>query len=97
MNFKPILDRVLVRRAESETKTASGFFIPESNVEQANKGTVLAIGPGKPTKDGVLIPVADIAVDDMIMFAPGAGIPVKINGESLLILKEEEIIAVVAE
>lgn len=97
MDFKPISDRLLVRRADAETKTASGFFIPDAIAEQANKGTVLAMGPGKSTKDGLIIPIADIAVNDMVMFAPGAGIPVKVNGEALLVLKEEEIIAVVDE
>ena len=95
MDFKPMGDRLLVRRAEAETKTVSGFFIPETATEQANKGTVLVMGTGRSTKEGLLIPIADIAVDDVIMFAPGAGIPVKVNGEDLLVLKEEEIIAIV--
>lgn len=87
-------DRVLVEQDESETKTASGFFIPQAGAEKANTGTILAVGPGKPTKDGVLIPVP-VEIGNKVMFAPGAGIPVKVEGESYLVLKEEELIAVV--
>ena len=90
-------DRVLVRRADAETKTASGFFIPDSSVEKANKGTVIAMGPGKSTKDGVIIPIADIQVNDVVMFSQGAGISVKVNGEDFLVLKEEEIFAISEE
>jgi len=88
-------DRVLVQRAEPETKTASGLFIPDSTVEAANKGTVVAIGPGRSTRDGRPVPVADVAVDDVVMFGAGAGIPVKVNGEDFLVLKEDELIAIV--
>jgi len=94
MNFKPMADRVLVKQAEAETKTASGFFIPDASVEKANKGTVLAVGPGKTTKDGVVIPVP-VNIDDQVMFAPGHGIKVKVDGQECLVLKEDELIAVV--
>lgn len=94
MNFKPMFDRVLVKQADPETKTASGFIIPDASVEKANTGTVLAVGPGKNTKDGVLIPVT-VEVDNRVMFAPGAGIKVKVDGEDMLVLKEDDIIAVV--
>ena len=96
MNFKPILDRILVRRVEAETKTASGFIIPDAAVERANRGTVLAVGPGRPLKDGTVVSVADIAVGDIVMFE-GNGINVKVDGEELVVLKEDEIIAVVGE
>jgi chaperonin GroES len=94
MNFTPMADRLLVRRAEAETKTASGFFIPEVMVEKANRGTVLAIGPGRSLKDGRVIPVEDVKVGDTVMFE-GNGINVKVNGEPLVVLKEQEIIAIV--
>ena len=94
MEFKPMHDRVLVKQDDSETKTASGFIIPDSSVEKANKGTVIAVGPGKSTKDGAVIPVA-VTIDEKVMFAPGTGIKVKVNGEEMLVLKEEEIIAIV--
>ena len=97
MDFRPMADRVLVRRAEAETKTVSGFFIPDVAAEQANKGTVVSVGPGRALKDGRIIPITDIVIDDIVMFTPGAGIPVKVNGEALLVLKEEEILAVVNE
>lgn len=90
-------DRILLRRAEAETKTVSGFFIPEMSVEKTNKGTVIAMGPGKLSKDGQVIPIADIAVNNTVMFSNGAGIPVTVNGEEFLVLKEEEILAVVSE
>jgi chaperonin GroES len=94
MNFKPMADRVLIRRLDPETKTASGIFIPDSSVEKANRGTVVAVGPGRNTKDGRVIPVADVNVGDVIMFE-GNGINVKVDGEQLVVLKEEEIIAIV--
>jgi len=97
MNFKPMADRVLVRRTEAENKTVSGFFIPDSSVEKSNKGVVLAMGPGKSTKDGVVIPIADIKINDVVMFSQGAGIPVKVNGEDFVVLKEEEIFAIEEE
>ena len=90
-------DRVLVRCAEPETKTASGLFIPDSTEEAANKGTVVAVGPGRSLKDGRVVPVADIAVDNVVMFGAGAGIPVKVNGQDLLVLKEDELIAIVSD
>jgi chaperonin GroES len=97
MDFKPTLDRVLVRRAPKETTTSAGFIIPDAATERANKGTVLALGPGKISKDGVLIPIVDITIDSVIMFNQNAGTNVTVNGEELLVLKEEEIIAIVSE
>ena len=94
MNFKPMADRVLIEQDDTETKTASGFFIPDSSVEKANRGTVIAVGPGKSTKDGVIMPIP-VAVDQKVMFAPGAGIKVKVAGREMLVLKEEELIAIV--
>jgi len=95
MNFKPILDNVLVRRNDAETKTASGFFIPDASVGKPNTGTVMAMGPGKANKAGIVVPIAEIAVDNVVMFNNGAGIPVKVDGEEYIVLKEEEIFAIV--
>ena len=95
MNFRPILDRLLIRRLESETRTRSGFIIPDASVEKANKGTVIAMGPGKPLKDGTVVPIANINVGDVVMFE-GNGINVKVDGEALVVLREEDIIAIVA-
>ncbi len=97
MNFRPMADRVLVRCAEPENKTASGLFIPNSEEATTNKGTVVAMGPGRSSKDGRVVPIADVAVDDMVMFANGAGIPVKVDGEDLVVLKEDELLAIVPQ
>jgi chaperonin GroES len=94
MNFKPLFDRVLVKQADAETKTASGFIIPDASVEKVNTGTVLAVGPGKTTKDGVVIAVS-VDINNRVMFAPGSGIKVKVNGNELLVLREEDLIAIV--
>ena len=94
MNFKPISDRVLVKRADAENKTASGFIIPDASVEKANRGTVVAMGPGRSLKDGRVVPIADVSIGDVVMFE-GNGINVKVDGEQLVVLKEEEIIAIV--
>lgn len=89
-----MLDRVLVQRLEAETKTTSGLFIPEASVEKANRGKVVAIGPGRFSKDGKIIPVTDINIGDVVMFE-GNGISIKVDGEQLVILKENEIIGIV--
>ena len=94
MDFKPMFDRVLIDQDNPETVTSSGFIIPDSSVEKANTGRVVATGPGKATKNGVVIPLT-VQVDDKIMFMPGAGIKVKVNGTDMIVLKEEDIIAVV--
>jgi chaperonin GroES len=94
MNFKPMFDRVLVKQDPAETTTRSGFIIPDSTAEKTNTGTVVAVGPGKATKDGALIPLT-VQPADKIMYTPGNGIRVKVEGVELLVLKEEEIIAVI--
>jgi chaperonin GroES len=95
MNLKPLSDRVVVRRVDSETVTQGGIFIPDAATEKADKGTVLAVGPGKRV-DGELIAL-DVSVDDQVLFGKFSGQTVKIDGEELLILKEEEILAVIAQ
>jgi chaperonin GroES len=94
MNFKPMADRVLVRRLEAENTTASGFIIPDALVERANRGVVLAMGPGRPTKHGGVIPIADIEIGNTVMFE-GIGTNVKVDGEEYVVLSEQEIIAIV--
>jgi chaperonin GroES len=96
MNFKPMADRVLVRRLEAETTTSSGFIIPDAAVERANRGVVLAMGPGRLAKDGAVVPIADIQIGDTVMFE-GLGTNVKVDGEEYVVLKEQEIIAIVGE
>lgn len=96
MAFTPMADRVLIDQAEQESTTSSGFIIPQAVQEVANRGTVIAVGPGRTTKDGTVIPVA-VQVGDRVMFESGAQIPVKIDGVQLLILKEEHLIAVLPQ
>jgi chaperonin GroES len=94
MNLKPLSDRVVVRRVDSESVTAGGIVIPDAATEKADQGTVLAVGPGKRNKDGQVIAL-DVAVNDRVLFGKFAGQTVKVDGEELLILKEEDILAVI--
>lgn len=93
MNLRPLHDRVVIRRVDSEAVTKGGIFIPDAATEKADQGTVLAVGPGKRI-DGALVPL-DVAVNDRVLFGKFSGQTVKIDGEELLILKEEDILGVV--
>ena len=88
-----MFDRVVLEQDDPEEKTSSGFFIPAASTEQANTGTVLAVGPGKVSKDGNTVAMT-VQVNDRVMFPLGAGIKVKINGREALVLREEDLIAV---
>ena len=94
MNLKPLFDRVIVQRAESESVTQGGIVIPGAAAEKADQGTVLAIGPGARNEAGVVSPVG-VAVGDRILFSKNAGQNAKVDGQEVLILKEDEILAVV--
>jgi chaperonin GroES len=94
MNLKPLSDRVVVRRVDSESVTAGGIFIPDAATEKADQGTVLAVGPGKRNEQGELTAL-DVAVNDRVLFGKFAGQTVKVEGEELLILKEDDILAVI--
>ena len=94
MNLKPLSDRVVVRRVDSETVTKGGIFIPDAATEKADQGRVLAVGPGKRDKEGQVVAL-DVAVNDRVLFGKFAGQTVKVDGEELLILKEEDILAVI--
>ena len=94
MNLKPLSDRVVVRRVDSESVTKGGIFIPDAATEKADQGRVLAVGPGKRNKDGLVVAL-DVAVNDRVLFGKFAGQTVKVDGEELLILKEEDILAVI--
>lgn len=94
MTFRPTADRVLVKRADLETKTSGGLYVPDSQSEKTNQGTIVSMGPGRTTKDGIIIPI-DLEVGDEVMFGGGAGTPVRVDGADYLVVKEEEIIAVV--
>lgn len=96
MNLKPLLDRVVVRRVDSDTVTKGGIVIPDAAAEKADQGTVLAVGPGKRNNDGDLVAL-DVAPNDRVLFGKFSGQTVKIDGEELLILKEEDILAVITQ
>jgi len=96
MKLNPLHDRVVVKRIEADTKTASGIFIPDNVAEKPDQGIVLAVGQGKRTNEGAVIPMS-VNVDDKVLFGKFAGQAVKIKGEEVLILNEEEIYAVIEE
>jgi chaperonin GroES len=97
MNLKPLSDRVVVRRVDSESVTKGGIVIPDAATEKADQGTVLAVGPGKRNKEtSELIPL-DVAVNDRVLFGKFSGQTVKVDGEELLILREEDILGVITQ
>jgi chaperonin GroES len=96
MKLNPLHDRVVVRRVEADTKTASGLIIPDNVAEKPDQGIVLAVGAGKRTPEGALIPMS-LNVNDKVLFGKFAGQAVKVHGEEVLILSEEEIYAVIEE
>ena len=93
MNFRPLHDRVLVRRVEAEEKTAGGIIIPDTAKEKPMEGEVVAVGDGARTEDGTVTPL-DVKAGDKILFGKWSGTEVKINGEDLLIMKESDILGV---
>lgn len=95
MKLRPLGDRVIVQRLESETQTASGIVIPESASEKPDQGTVVAVGPGRRADDGSLIPL-ELTVGDKILFGKYAGQSTKVDGEEFLVIREEEVLAVIA-
>ena len=94
MKFRPLHDRVLVRRIEAEEKTAGGIIIPDTAKEKPQQGEVLAVGPGKRDETGKLVS-PDVKAGDEILFGKWSGTEVKIDGEDLLIMKEDDIMGVV--
>ena len=93
MAFRPLGDRVLVRRVEEEQKTKGGIIIPDSAKEKPQEGEVLAVGPGARDDSGKLQPL-DVAVGDRILFGKWSGSEIKLEGEDLLIMKESDILGV---
>ncbi|MEI7531623.1 MAG: co-chaperone GroES [Betaproteobacteria bacterium] len=94
MNLRPLHDRVIVKRLDNETKTASGILIPDNAAEKPDQGEILAIGAGKRDNDGKIIPL-DVKVGDKVLFGKYAGQTVKVDGDELLVMREEDIMAVV--
>ena len=94
MKIRPLHDRVIVKRLEDERKTASGIVIPDNAAEKPDQGQILAVGPGK--RDEIGKPVAlDVKVGDRVLFGKYAGQTVKVDGEELLVMREEDIMGVV--
>ena len=93
MDFTPLHDRVLVRRIESDEKTAGGLIIPDSAKEKPSEGEVVAVGAGARDEDGDRIAM-DVKAGDKILFGKWSGTEIKLNGEDLLIMKESDILGV---
>jgi chaperonin GroES len=96
MAFRPLHDRVLIRRVESEEKTAGGIIIPDTAKEKPMEGEVVAAGPGARNEDGKLQPM-DIRAGDRVLFGKWSGTEVKLDGEELIIMKESDIMGVIAQ
>ena len=96
MNMKPLYDRVVVRRLEAETTSRGGIIIPDSAAEKSCQGEVLAIGPGALTESGEYRPMS-VAIGDRILFGQYSGTEIKVDGETLLIMKEADIYAIIEQ
>jgi len=94
MNFKPLHDRVLVRRIEQEEKTKGGIIIPDTAKEKPQEGEIIAAGPGARKDDGNLVPL-DVKAGDRVLFGKWSGTEVKVDGEDLLIMKESDLLGII--
>ena len=94
MKFRPLHDRVVVRRIESEDKTAGGIIIPDTAKEKPQEGEIIAVGPGARDEAGKLVPL-DVKAGDRILFGKWSGTEVKIDGEDLLIMKESDVMGII--
>ncbi|MCC6983427.1 MAG: co-chaperone GroES [Bauldia sp.] len=94
MKFRPLQDRVVVRRVESEQKTTGGIIIPDTAKEKPQEGEVVAVGPGARDEDGERIPL-DVKEGDRILFGKWSGTEVKLDGEEYLIMKESDIMGII--
>ena len=94
MSFRPLHDRVLVRRVEAEEKSAGGIIIPDTAKEKPQEGEVVAVGGGAKAEDGKVTPL-DVKAGDKILFGKWSGTEVKINGEDLLIMKESDVMGII--
>lgn len=94
MKFRPLHDRVVVRRVEGENKTAGGIIIPDTAKEKPQEGEIIAVGPGARDEQGKIVAL-DVKVGDRILFGKWSGTEVKIGGEDLLIMKESDIMGII--
>jgi chaperonin GroES len=95
MKFRPLHDRVALRRVDSETKTSGGIVIPDTAAEKPQQGEVVAVGPGARSQDGKVVPI-DVKKGDRVLFGKWSGTEVKIDGAEILIMKESDIMGVIA-
>ncbi len=96
MKFRPLHDRIVVKRIDAEQKTAGGIIIPDTAKEKPQQGEVIAVGPGARNEAGQVVPL-DVQVGDTVLFGKWSGTEVKIDGEDLLIMKESDIMGVLEE
>ena len=96
MKFRPLHDRVVVKRIEAEEKTTGGIIIPDTAKEKPSQGEVIAVGPGGRDESGQLIPI-DVQVGDRVLFGKWSGTEVKIDSQELLIMKESDIMGVLTD
>ena len=94
MKIRPLHDRVIVKRIDEERKSAGGIVIPDTAAEKPDQGEVVAVGKGKKAEDGKLIPL-DVKVGDRVLFGKYSGQTVKVQGEELLVMREEDIMGVI--
>lgn len=94
MNLVPVRDRIVVRSLEAETVTKTGIVIPDNAAEKPQQGEVLAVGTGRVTDQGVVVPL-EVKVGDRVLFGKYAGQSVKVNNQDLLVLKEDDVMAIV--
>ncbi len=94
MNIRPLHDRVIIRRVEEEKTTASGLIIPDAATEKPLEGVVVATGNGKKSDNGDNIAL-DVKIDDKVLFAQFAGTEIKVDGETLLVMTESDIVAII--
>lgn len=93
MKFKPLLDRVVIKRIEEENKTAGGLIIPDTAKEKPSQGVVVAVGPGGRDDDGKMV-VMTLKEGDKVLFGKWSGTEIKIDGEQLVIMKENEVLGI---
>src|SRR5271157_5304863 len=94
MKFRPLHDRIVVKRIDAEEKTKGGIIIPDTAKEKPQEGDVLAVGPGARDESGKLVPL-DVTVGDRILFGKWSGTDIKLDGEELLIMKESDVMGVI--
>jgi chaperonin GroES len=95
MKIRPLHDRVIVKRLDQERKTASGIVIPDNAAEKPDQGEIMAVGPGKRDDNGKIVPL-DVKVGDKVLFGKYSGQTVKVEDEELLVMREEDLMGVVA-